>query len=202
MKKVAAVICQRKRGDVLVDAIEEAAIAELAAVGLAQFTIERVAARAGTGKASIYRRWHTKEQLIADSLVAQAVQYSSILTDDNSSLRSDLITSFSALADMFNTDFGKAIRTVMGGMFNNTELANLMNQKFIPSRLEQVEPIIERALLRGDITSNDVDSLRLSIEVVPAMVIHRFIMMGEAPNQDFIERIVDGVVLKTQISSY
>lgn len=195
MKNVAAAICQRKRGDVLIDAIEEATIAELATVGLAQFTIERVASRAGTGKASIYRRWSTKEQLIADSLIAQAVQFAAVLSEGESSLREDLVTSFGALAQMFNSDFGHAIRSVMGGMYNNTELATLMNEKFLPSRLEQVEPILKRAIARGDIQESDVDALRFSIEIVPAMVIHRFIMMGEAPGAEFIERIVDDLVL-------
>lgn len=194
MKKVASAICQRKRGDVLIEAIEEATIAELASVGLAQFTIERVAARAGTGKASIYRRWHTKEQLITDSLIARALSFDSVLSEDSSSLRADLIVSYGAVARMFSTDFGKAIRTVMGGMFNNSELAQHMQDEFIPSRLEQVEPIVQRALARGDITLDQVDSLRFRIEAVPAMVIHRFIMMGEAPDMQFIERVVDEIV--------
>lgn len=202
MKRVSAAICQRKRGDVLIDAIEEATIAELAAVGLAQFTIERVATRAGTGKASIYRRWHTKEQLIADSLIAQAVQFAAVLSDEESSLRSDLVASFSALSHMFNSDFGHAIRTVMGGMYTNTELATLMSEKFLPSRLEQLEPILERAVARGDIAAADLPTIRFTIEVVPAMVIHRFIMMGEAPNNDFIERIVDDIVLPAMAGAH
>lgn len=201
VKKVAAAMCQRKRGEVLVGAIEEATITELASHGLAQFTIERVASRAGTGKASIYRRWATKELLIADSLIAQAVQFTAVLSDEESTLRSDLLASFNALAHMFNTDFGHAIRTVMGGMFNNTELATLMQDKFIPSRLEQVEPILMRAVHRGEIQPDAIDDLQFRIEVVPAMIIHRFIMLGEAPNEIFIEKIVDDIVLKTFVAA-
>jgi len=61
---------QRKRGAALEDAIREAAYAELTEVGYAQFSFESVAARARTGKASIYRRWQTKQALVLDSLCA------------------------------------------------------------------------------------------------------------------------------------
>lgn len=54
----------RRRGAVLEDAIVEAVFAELSEVGYAAFTIESVAARAQTGKASIYRRWPTKQDLV------------------------------------------------------------------------------------------------------------------------------------------
>jgi len=61
---------QRKRGVVLEDAILAAAYAELTEVGYTQFTVESVAARARTGKASIYRRWTTKQALVLDALCA------------------------------------------------------------------------------------------------------------------------------------
>ncbi|HEX4728285.1 MAG TPA: helix-turn-helix domain-containing protein, partial [Jatrophihabitans sp.] len=48
---------QRKRGAELEQAIRDATIAELASGGYGSVTIESVAARAQTGKASIYRRW-------------------------------------------------------------------------------------------------------------------------------------------------
>src|ERR1700744_2220874 len=60
---------QRKRGAVLEDAIREAAFAELTEVGYTAFSVEGVAARARTGKASIYRRWPTKPELVLEALL-------------------------------------------------------------------------------------------------------------------------------------
>src|SRR5690349_8891707 len=62
---------QRKRGTALEDAIREAAYAELTEVGYTAFSVEGVAARARTGKASIYRRWPTKQELVTDALCAE-----------------------------------------------------------------------------------------------------------------------------------
>ena len=60
----------RKRGTALEDAIRAAAYAELTEVGYTAFSVEGVAARARTGKASIYRRWPSKIELILDALCA------------------------------------------------------------------------------------------------------------------------------------
>src|SRR5437763_1448410 len=62
---------QRKRGAALEDAILEAAYAELSEVGYSAFSVEGVAARARSGKASIYRRWPTKQELVLDTLCAR-----------------------------------------------------------------------------------------------------------------------------------
>src|SRR5215813_5945147 len=61
----------RRRGEALEGAIYDAVVDELAEVGYAAFTIESVAARAKTGKASIYRRWQTKQDLVIDAFIAR-----------------------------------------------------------------------------------------------------------------------------------
>src|SRR4051812_36599778 len=62
---------QRRRGAALEDAILEAAYAELSETGYSSFTVEGVAARARTGKASIYRRWPTRARLLLDAVCSQ-----------------------------------------------------------------------------------------------------------------------------------
>ncbi|HEX9230648.1 MAG TPA: helix-turn-helix domain-containing protein, partial [Jatrophihabitantaceae bacterium] len=57
----------RRRGEALERAIHAAVFTELAEVGYAAFTIESVASRAHTGKASIYRRWPTKQDLVLEA---------------------------------------------------------------------------------------------------------------------------------------
>jgi hypothetical protein len=67
---LAASVLTRRRGAALEDAILEAAYAELSEVGYLALSVEAVAARARTGKASIYRRWPTKQELVLDALCA------------------------------------------------------------------------------------------------------------------------------------
>jgi hypothetical protein len=60
----------RRRGAVLERAILEAALEQLSTVGWNGLTMEGVAAGAQTGKAAVYRRWPSKEDLVADALQA------------------------------------------------------------------------------------------------------------------------------------
>lgn len=58
----------RRRGDELLQAIYSAVLVELADTGYGGLTMEGVAARAGTGKAPLYRRWNSKDGLILDTV--------------------------------------------------------------------------------------------------------------------------------------
>ncbi|TDD64977.1 TetR family transcriptional regulator, partial [Actinomadura rubrisoli] len=58
----------RRRGGDLEAAIYEAVFAQLEAVGYRRLTMEGVAAAARTGKAALYRRWPSKDELVTDAL--------------------------------------------------------------------------------------------------------------------------------------
>lgn len=63
-------VVSRRRGPVLERAILDAALEQLSTVGWNGLTMEGVAAQAQTGKAAVYRRWPSKEDLVADALAA------------------------------------------------------------------------------------------------------------------------------------
>ena len=58
----------RRRGDALYAAIFEATLAELTAVGYAELKMEHVASRARASKGSLYRRWSSRAELVADAV--------------------------------------------------------------------------------------------------------------------------------------
>lgn len=58
----------RRRGDDLVRAVKAATVEQLCSVGYARLSMEGVAAAAGTGKAALYRRWSSLDELVRDSL--------------------------------------------------------------------------------------------------------------------------------------
>jgi AcrR family transcriptional regulator len=71
----------RKRDDDLTRSILEAAGELLLDVGFDRLRIQDVANRAGAGKGAIYRRWHTKEALLAEAIRAMP-DYEPDITDD------------------------------------------------------------------------------------------------------------------------
>src|SRR5690606_8782117 len=60
----------RRRGEELVAALHEAALAGLDAVGLGRLTMEGIARRAGTPKTTLYRRWSAPEDALLDAIAA------------------------------------------------------------------------------------------------------------------------------------
>src|ERR1700744_4285041 len=107
---------QRKRGAVLEDAIREAAFAELTEVGYTMFSVEGVAARARTGKASIYRRWPTKQELVLDAPVyALPTAESCGITldiDDSVGTVEALLAIARAIATIITSPAGDAMRAI------------------------------------------------------------------------------------------
>src|SRR5215469_2809588 len=81
---------RRRRGKVLEAAIFEIVLRELAETGYVDFTIERVAARAGTSKPVIYRRWPTRARLVYAALRASQPVLSSE-APDTGTVRGDLM---------------------------------------------------------------------------------------------------------------
>ncbi|WP_327086390.1 TetR/AcrR family transcriptional regulator [Nonomuraea sp. NBC_01738] len=79
----------RRRGDALNAAIFQAVLAELAEVGYARLTMEGVAERARTGKASLYRRWPTRIELVMAAVYHALPDPAA--TPDTGSLRDDLL---------------------------------------------------------------------------------------------------------------
>ncbi len=62
----------RPRDQVAHDAIQDAAMSLLGECCYSEITIEKIAARAGVGKPTIYRRWKTKADVVIDAYAASA----------------------------------------------------------------------------------------------------------------------------------
>src|ERR1700710_2802836 len=93
------------------EAIVAATLAIFAEEGYAGVTIEGVAARAGVGKATVYRRWVSKEQLVVD-----AVKLGCHLTDhlpDTGDVRADLASMLHGLIDKLRSDNGPVLVAFM-----------------------------------------------------------------------------------------
>ena len=101
----------RRRGAVLERAILDAALEQLSTVGWNGLTMEGVAAGAQTGKAAVYRRWPSKEDLVADAL--QAGLPNQTEAPDLGSVREDLLELCRRVRDAMFSQPGFALRSVL-----------------------------------------------------------------------------------------
>ncbi|MBC3193034.1 TetR/AcrR family transcriptional regulator [Pseudonocardia sp. C8] len=86
--------------------IADAAVALFGRTGWAGFSVEGVARAAGVGKASIYLRWESKEQLLGDALARRLVDVADF---DSGTLRGDLVRLTRQLLDIYRGESGRAV---------------------------------------------------------------------------------------------
>lgn len=158
----------RRRGAELEQAILDAAWDELREVGYARLTVEAVAARAGTSKPVIYRRWSGRAELVLAAWFRQVPVEREV--PDTGSLRDDLRALFATIARRADSMMNEMVAGVMGEAFRHPEVAALLAERLAhPSPLtEAVEAIVDRAAARAELPRVDVPLRvkRLPIDLV------------------------------------
>ena len=181
--------------DVTRDAdILDAALDVLAEVGYDGMTIDMVAARARAGKATLYRRWPSKTELVIDAVAC--MKNSDIDLDnlpDTGTLRGDMIA---MIKPPTMRDAEKKLR-VMAGLISllarNPELADAAHNAVIAPRARLNRALLQRAIDRGEIRG-DLD-LALISNISPSMVTYRTMMLRKPVDRDFLVSIIDKVIL-------
>ncbi|MEO3753257.1 TetR/AcrR family transcriptional regulator [Streptomyces sp. B6B3] len=182
----------RRRGQALDAAILEATIAELTEVGYWKLTMERVAARAHTGKASLYKRWPNRAELVVAALRHRGGPPLAAPADTGS-LRGDVLALLRHGATLLNGLFGEAARGLMAESLTNPEdTANLRARMFV-GRDRLMREILERAAARGEISAAAISSRVVGF--APKLVDHHFLVYGAPIPEEVLTGIVDDLLL-------
>ena len=180
----------RRRGAALYRAIFDAVLAIVAEEGYAGLSMEGIAARAGTGKASLYRRWDGLPALVLDA-VRDAMPGPGRLPDTGS-LRGDALAVMTLAAEQLRGPVGLALRGLLGEALRDAapdRLAALSRG----SALAMMRTIAERAAARGECPASALTEQRL--EAGPALLRMRFLLGPGLLDAAFLEGVVDDVVL-------
>jgi AcrR family transcriptional regulator len=182
----------RRRGEVLHAAIFDATLAELAEAGYARLAIERVAARARTSKASVYRRWPSRAELVVAAL-AHRFTGEPDPVPDTGSLREDVLALLRRGAALLDGLFGEAVRGLMVETLTDPERTARMRANMFTSRDKAMREILERAAARGDIPGAAITPQR--IRFAPVLVDHHFLIYGAPIPDSVLCGIVDDLLL-------
>jgi AcrR family transcriptional regulator len=183
----------RRRGSVLREAILEAVLELLGTAGYAGLTMEGVAVAAGTGKAALYRRWASREDLVADALRYALPSPADLAPQD--SVRSDVLALLRCVREAFATTHGAAAFQAVKG---SDGAGAGMLQPVVQERV--VEPF-ERAMLealRRGVERGQVRPQAVTLEVARvglAMLIHHALTDGSEITDEHLVTIADDVVL-------
>lgn len=179
----------RPRSDVANKAILFAAREELVEHGFTRFRLEHVAARAGVAKATLYRRWPSKEALAQDLLEDLAAPH--IAVDDIGDTREELYQCVEhALRAVRDTPFGPVVRALLSQIAINPSLGDPFRATVVHARRAEIARVIARGIERGDLRPDaDVD---IATELLVGPVYFRLIFGGSLED-DFARRIATSV---------
>nr|QXL90841.1 transcriptional regulator TetR family [Streptomyces sp.] len=181
----------RRRGAALEDEIYAATIAECADVGYGRLSLKGVAARARTGKAALYRRWSTPQELLLDAF-AHLIPATEELPETGS-LRGNLLAALHRMNDSLAGRIGPPAMVLMGDLLRHPELVAAFRARIVEPRLEAIIGVLRRAAEKGEIPASAVTEL--AARTGPAHIIMHFLMNGTPPDDRTIESVVDDVVL-------
>jgi AcrR family transcriptional regulator len=176
-------------GDIL-----NAALEVLAETGYDGMTIDMVAARAKAGKATLYRRWESKAELVIDAVAClKQNDLDPTQLPDTGTLRGDL---FAMIKTPTIQDGERKLRMMAGlaSMISRSpELADTARAAIIEPRLALNRTLMERARDRGEIPA-DAD-IELAAMIAPAMNAYRVLMLRTPTTREFMESLIDNVIL-------
>jgi AcrR family transcriptional regulator len=160
-------------------AVMQAVMDELTEHGYAGTTVERVAARAGIAKSTIYRRWGSLDGLLADLMAERAGQQ--IPVPDHGDLDSDLrALARSVVTSVRNPAIGAAFASILAAAVQDRAARDVLS-RFLVARVAAMTKIIDRAVLRGELPpGTDADAV---IRTVAALIYYRLFIAGERASE-------------------
>ncbi len=184
----------RKRDHTRDAAILDAALEVLAEVGYAGMTMDMVAVRAKAGKATVYRRWSSKTDLVLDAVAHMKLGMVDLgRLPDTGTLRGDLV----GLIRPQSIAKGQHRLRVMAGLASvlshDPGLADAVNTVINEPWVDAYRVFFQRAIDRGEIAMPaDIETV---LHVVPSMAAFRVLIQRKPVDQEFLVSLIDGVLL-------
>jgi AcrR family transcriptional regulator len=182
----------RRRGEELEDALLTAAWQELLEVGYPKLTMENVAARAGTSKPVIYRRWPTRPKLVIAALAHNLPLEEADI--DTGSLRGDLIELVGRGIRRYHGVPGDTLPGLITETFRDPEVfAELRSRLRQGEVVALVRPTLARAVARGELLTDQCSDrvLRLPFDLLRTETLIYGVMVDDPT----ITAIIDDIVL-------
>jgi AcrR family transcriptional regulator len=171
-------------------AILEAALADFAEAGYDGMTMEGVAARAGVGKATVYRRYPSKVELVIAA--ARSLSAAEAPQPNTGSFREDLRLTARGLVHLLGeTVAGFAVRQLVAELHRNAELRDA-HAEFLAGRRANVAHAVQRGVERGELAP-DADA-ELVADLISGPIFYRHLMLCGRLDAAYADELVEGVL--------
>jgi AcrR family transcriptional regulator len=175
-----------------VEAVLTQALEELAEAGLEGFSVERVARRAEVNKTSVYRRWPTREALVAAALEGVLGSVAARVPDTGT-LRGDLLGLLEPVAAFLSARTGQAVLRAALSESSASSVAALAARLLTQQTVNPVVALVARARRRGE-WRGGVSGEQLVFTLVGA-VMHRAMLEHRPLSKRWLASLVDLVLV-------
>jgi len=180
----------RSRSERAHEAILDAAVALLAEREVAALTMDEIAARAGSSKATIYRRWSSKEELLTDALGRATGAFP---RPDTGTLRGDLVEAVGHVVTLLtDSPLGSAMPALIAAKQSNPELHALLLRAVGEPRRDLLRSLLRRGIERGEI--DPATDLDLFLDLIGGALHFRRLVTHEPIDAAYAERLVDAAL--------
>lgn len=158
--------------------------------GYDRLTVDAVAATARASKATVYRRWPSKAELVLAAFIEGIRQVA--VPPETGTLRGDLLR----LGEIVCQEVGQhagTIRAVLVEVCRNPALNDVMRRQFIEQRKALIHHVLRQAVDRGEIKESAIsDELW---DLLPGYLIFRSVIPNNPPTAETVQALVDDVII-------
>jgi len=180
-------VCGAREEEIL-----DATVAHLLEVGYERLTMDGVAQRARASKATLYRRWASKQSLVVDAVI-RSKRAVTVVPPDTGELRSDLVELFSGPRGLAEHSSTQVLGAVVTALQTDLEFAHEFRSSFLQPKIRAMQEVYRRAADRGELAPG-VDPSLLG-PALAGILLHRHFVLGEPITRGLVERVVDQIIL-------
>jgi len=168
-------------------AILRAALELIAEQGARHLRMDDIADRARVGKATIYRRYRSKDELVT---AAVAALVSEIQVPDTGSTRGDLLALMRSAVEVYSRSVEAAVMpSLVDAMSRDAGIARTVREGFLAARRAALRAVLERGVERGDLRA-DLD-LELALDVLGGPLFYRLLITGGPIDRELADGVVE-----------
>jgi len=158
--------------------------------GYDRLSMEGVATAAGVGKATVYRRWSSKAELVIDAMTTLKPAIESI---DTGSLDGDIELIIATACSPHTQRLLQVMASICSALPREPDLLEAFRTRFTEPRIARISGMLERARGRGELGPEiDID---MAASLVPSLMLQRALMTGQPAGRVYAEQVVSSVLL-------
>ena len=177
-------------------AILGATLELLAETGYEALRLDAVASRAKASKATLYRHWPGKAELVVDAI--RCYEQDDVTDEvDTGSLRGDVLATLVAMRDVMSGEMGQIMAGLVAALQKDPELARVVQTSMLEDKQQVTRRMLDRAITRGELPA-DTDPTVFP-EVAPAILFMRIFLNAESIDDAYLIHLTDDILIPLMV---